>query len=143
MEVSFEKVDGRGYVTDVPGYDPLEINDNSGNLRSFYPTQLLALAMGSCSSSDVLSIMKKKRQVVERYRCSVIYDREPEHPKLLKDPLIHYQFWGNIDPEAAKRSVFLSLSKYCNVSITIKRAGINLRYRISINDQVLEEAPAP
>lgn len=143
MEVSFERVEGKGFVTDVPGSDSIQINDNSGSLKSLFPTQLLALAMGSCSSADVLSILEKKKQEVKKYRCTIRYDREEEHPRILKDPEIHYQLWGDIDPEAAKRSVFLSMSKYCNISITVKRAGINVRYRISVNDSVIDQGPAP
>ncbi len=143
MEVSFEQVEGKGFHTDVEGKDSIVINDNSEGLNALFPTQLLALAMGSCSSADVLSILKKKRQNVTRYRCSIIYDREEDHPKILKNPVIHYQIWGEVDPDAAKRSVFLSLSKYCNVSITVKRAGINVGYKISVNGEAVDEGPAP
>ncbi len=143
MEVSFEEVEGKGYVTDVEGKDPIVINNNTEGSKALFPTQLLALAMGSCSSSDVMSILKKKKQEVTRYRCTVIYDRLQDHPKLIKDPIIHYQFWGNVETDAAKRSVFLSLSKYCNVSIMVKMAGINVSYRISVNGNVVDEGPAP
>lgn len=143
MEVSFNDVEGKGYVTDVEGKDPIIINNNTEGSRALFPTQLLALAMGSCSSSDIMSILKKKRQNVTKYRCTITYDRLEEHPKLLKDPVIHYQLWGEIDPEAAKRSVFLSLSRYCNVSITVRRAGVNVGYRISVNGEVVDEGPAP
>lgn len=143
MEVSFEQVNGKGFLTDVEGKDPIVINDNSEGLNALFPTQLLALAMGSCSSSDVLSILQKKRQEVTRYRCTVAYDREQEHPRILKNPIIHYQIWGEVDPEAAKRAVFLSMSKYCNISITVKRAGINVGYKISVNGGVVEEGTAP
>lgn len=143
MEVSFEEVKGRGFLTDVEGRDPVVINDNTEGLKALTPTQFLALAMGSCSSSDVLSILQKKRQNVERYRCTITYDREEEHPKIIKDPVIHYQVWGDVDPEAVKRSVFLSLTRYCNVSIMVKRSGVNVRYRISVNDGQVEEGPAP
>lgn len=143
MEVSFDDVEGKGYVTDVEGKDPIIINNNTEGSRALFPTQLLALAMGSCSSSDIMSILKKKRQNVTKYRCTIMYDRLEEHPKLLKDPVIHYQLWGEIDPEAAKRSVFLSLSRYCNVSITVRRAGVNVGYRISVNGEVVDEGPAP
>lgn len=143
MEVSFEQVEGGGFVTDVEGKDPIVINDNSGGLNALFPTQLLALAMGSCSSADVISILQKKKQQITKYRCTISYEREEDHPRVLKNPVIHYQIWGEVDPEAAKRSVFLSLSKYCNVSITVKRAGIDVGYKISVNGNVVDEGKAP
>lgn len=143
MEVSFEEVKGKGYVTTVNGRDAIVINDSMEGSKAFTPTELLALGMSGCSSSDVLSILEKKKQNVTKYRCSVKYDKEPEHPKVLKNPEIHYEIWGEVDPEAAKRAVFLSLSKYCNVTITVIRAGIDVSYRISVNDQTIEEGPAP
>lgn len=143
MEVSFEHVKGKGYVTTVKDRDKITFRDHTEELNLFSPTELLALGMSGCSSSDILSILEKKKQNVTKYRCSVNYDKETEHPKVLKNPIIHYELWGDIDPEAAKRAVFLSLSKYCNVTITVIRAGINVSYRISVNDKTVEEGPAP
>lgn len=143
MEVSFQHVKGKGYVTDVKDRNEFIFNDNSEGSKAFSPTEMLALSMGACSSSDVLSILEKKKQNVTEYRCSISYDREESHPRFIKNPVIHYQFWGEVEPESAKRSVFLSLSKYCNVTITVIRAGINVSYRISVNDKVIDEGPAP
>ncbi len=143
MEVSFEQVKGKGFVTQVDGRDEIIFSDGAEGSTALSPTQLQVLGMGGCSSIDVLSILEKKKQNVTKYRCSVSYDKEPEHPKLLKNPIIHYELWGDIDPEAVKRSVFLSLSKYCNVTILAIKAGVNVSTRISINDEVVDESPAP
>lgn len=144
MEVSFELVKGKGYVTDMPGRDQVVINDHSSEeSKALFPTEFLLLAMGSCSSVDVLTVLEKMRKKVERFRCVISSDREEEFPKLLKNPVIGYEFWGDVDLESANRAIDISLSKYCNVSITVIRAGINLSYTISINGTQLAKIPAP
>lgn len=144
MEVSFELVRGRGFVTDMQDREEVVINDHSSeDSKALFPTELMLLAMGSCSSVDVLSVLEKMRRKVERFRCVISSAREEEFPKLLRDPVIEYQFWGDVDADSADRAINLSLSKYCNVSITVIKAGIELSYSITINGKPMGKKPAP
>ena len=53
-----------------------------GENQGFRPLELMALSLAGCTAMDVISIMKKKRQVVTGFDVVVNADRAEEHPKV-------------------------------------------------------------
>lgn len=144
MKVSFERINGEGFVSNIEGKDVIRIDDhyaNKPNLLS--PTEYLLFAFGGCSGSDILNIMDKMKQMPEKYECELTGERREEYPKIFKNVNAHYKVWGDIKAENLKRAINLSLSKYCHVGITLRRAGIDVTYTYSINDQVIEKDQQP
>ncbi len=144
MQVSFKFDEERGFVTDTPEKNPILLkNSLSNHTENFAPTELLLLAMGGCTSDDVLSILKKMRADFETYRCEVTAQRNEEHPRTVKRAVIHYIFTGNIDPDKARKAILLSLTKYCSVSIIVKRGGADVRYSLTINGNRIDNEVDP
>ncbi len=135
MKVSFKFDKDIGFISDDGKYDIKIKNSVVGNDKYHSPTELLMLAMGACSSDDVLNILKKMRKNVENYRCEVTAEKRDTDPKMLKYGEIHYIFEGDMDPDSVKKAINLSLEKYCSVSITIKNAGIPVSYYYTINGE--------
>jgi putative redox protein len=133
MKVSFKFDKDIGFISDDGKYDVKIKNSVVGNDEYHSPTELLMLAMGACSSDDVLNILKKMRKDVENYRCEVSAEKRDTDPKMLKYGEIHYIFQGNVDPDSVKKAINLSLEKYCSVSLTVKNAGIPVSYYYTIN----------
>lgn len=77
------------------------------------------------------------------FRCEVTGEREEEHPKVLKHVNIHYFLDGDINPDKARKAINLSLTKYCSVSIIVKRGGADLRYSLAINGKELDSDKLP
>ncbi|GGM78144.1 hypothetical protein GCM10007108_15400 [Thermogymnomonas acidicola] len=139
MRVSFTATE-RGFLTTTEGKEQIHIkNSVSNNLQDHSPTELLMLAMGGCTSDDVLSMLGKMRQNVRTYRCVVDGEREESIPKVLKSANIHYIIEGEVEPEKALRAINLSLSKYCSVSILAKRGGTRVTYSLTVNGKVIAE----
>ena len=140
MKVSFRQEKGKGFVSTVDGRETLTIDDHYANRPEIYsPTELLLFAAGTCSGPDVLGILEKMKQQLDRYECEVTGERMAEFPKIFKYVNVHYKAWGNVKPEALKKAANLSLSKYCHVGITLARAGIDVTYSYSVNGQKIEE----
>jgi putative redox protein len=140
MLLSFRYENGNGFLTDVDGKDTVRIkNSLSDNAQNFSPTELLVLSIGSCTSDDVLSILQKMKQPYKSYRCILEAEREEQIPKTLKKVNITYDLSGEIDPEQVRKAVILSLSKYCSVSILIKRGGTEVTHSIIINGKTIED----
>ena len=133
MKVSFKFDKNVGFISDDGKYDVKIKNSVVGNDEYHSPTELLMLAMGACSSDDVLNILKKMRKDVENYRCEVTAEKRDTDPKMLKYGEIHYIFQGDVDPDSVKKAINLSLEKYCSVSLTVKNAGIPVSYYYTIN----------
>lgn len=144
MQVSFKFDESMGFVTDTPGKNPILLkNSLSNHNENFAPTELLLLAMGGCTSDDVLSILKKMRVEFETFRCQITAERNEEHPRTVKKAVIHYIFTGDLDPDKARKAITLSLTKYCSVSILAKRGGADVRYSLSINGRDIENEVDP
>lgn len=144
MRVSFKYVENGGFQTDVPDKVPVTLkNTVTGNTQNFSPTEHLLIAMGGCSSDDIVNIMNKMKVPFDGFRCEISGEKRDEHPKTLKYVDIHYIFEGDVDPEKARKAIYLSLTKYCSVSIIVKNGGADLRYSLTINGKVLDQSRLP
>ena len=88
-----------------------------GGDKAFRPMQLVLAAVGSCSSIDVISILKKQRQNFDDIKIEVTGERERDVvPSLFTDIHMHYKFYGAVSEEKVARAIDLSVGKYCSVS---------------------------
>jgi putative redox protein len=115
MEASNE--DGRTLETD--GAPKI-----GGGNKGMRPMQLLLAAAGSCSSVDIISILKKMKQELKDFQVEVNGEREPDVvPSLFTDIHLHFKLSGNLEEEKVKRAVDLSMTKYCSVTKTLEKTA--------------------
>ena len=87
------------------------------------PLALVLLALGACTGMDVISILRKKRQVVTAYTINVYANQATEHPQIYTDILVEHVVSGPaVRPEAVARSIELSVTKYCPVQAMLSEA---------------------
>lgn len=107
--------------------------ESGGSNAGYRPMELLPVALGSCTSIDVISILKKQKQPLKGYRVEVNGEREAgKVPSLYTAFEIHYIFEGDLDEKKVKRAIDLSLEKYCSVSMTLEKTA-KITYRYTIN----------
>ncbi len=107
--------------------------ESGGHEYGIRPMQMLLMGLGACSGIDIVSILKKQKQVVEGFRMNIDGEREPgKHPSLWKKIHIVFELKGSIDPEKAKRACALSIDKYCSVSATLMGAGCKIHWETKI-----------
>ena len=96
------------------------------------PMELLLVALGSCTAVDVISILRKKRQVVTDYRVEVRGERREEHPRSFKRMEVHHIVTGrNVSDQSVAQAIELSEQKYCSVAATLRpTAAIVSSYEI-------------
>jgi putative redox protein len=103
------------------------------------PLELLLLALGACTGMDVISILRKKRQVITGYSINVFANQASEHPKTYTEIMVEHVVQGlNVNPEAVARSIELSVSKYCPVNALLSRAT-----RVEHVFRILDSMPGP
>lgn len=106
-----------------------------GNGAASSPMELVLLALGGCTSLDVLSILAKKRVVLDDYEVHLQAERAEDHPKVFTAIVIKFIFYGkNIPKEAVERAIELSDTKYCSVSAMLKAAT-----KISVEYEIIEK----
>ncbi len=97
------------------------------------PVQALQAALGACTAMDVISILRKKRQVVTGYEIEIVGERRVDrHPKVFtRIEIVHRVRGRGISPAAVEEAVRLSDTKYCSVHAMLEKAvPITSRYEI-------------
>jgi putative redox protein len=95
------------------------------------PMELLLVALGACTATDVVSILAKKRQKLEKLEIIVSGERATEPPSVWTKLEVFYRLWGALDDKAVKDSIELSENKYCSVAAMLKKtAELSYRYEI-------------
>lgn len=103
-----------------------------GSNKGMRPMQLLLVSAGSCSSIDIISILKKQKQDLKDINVEITAEREQDKvPSLFTDIHLHYILTGNLDEAKVKRAIDLSVTKYCSVvKIVEKTANVSSSYKI-------------
>jgi putative redox protein len=108
---------------------PLDSNRESNTAPG--PMELLLLALGACTASDVVEILKKKRQKLEALEVEVAGERAKEPPTVWTKLEIIYRLRGKLDEKSVQHAIQLSEEKYCSVAATLRKtATITFRYEI-------------
>ncbi len=99
------------------------------------PTELLLQALCGCTAMDVISILRKMKEPVQKFEVNGKGVRASEHPKVITEIELEYVVYGNVNPENFQKAIDLSQEKYCNISITLKRAGVKFNIKKVIKQQ--------
>ncbi|AEU36516.1 OsmC family protein [Granulicella mallensis] len=115
-----------------PGGHASIMETNGERASAATPMELLLLAVGGCMASDVVDILRKKRQRVTDYKVEVTGDRREDFPRSFKSIKLHHILTGeSLSEVAVKQAIELSDSKYCSVSATLRpTAEISVTYEI-------------
>ncbi len=103
-----------------------------GGGKGMRPMQVVLAALGTCSSIDVILLLRKQKQDLKDIKVSIEAEREKDKtPSLFTDIHVHYQLIGAIDDKKAERAVSLSMEKMCSVAkILEKTAKITWSYEV-------------
>lgn len=94
-----------------------------GSEAATLPMELVLISLGSCTSMDVLSILKKMREQVTGYKMEINSERASEHPAVFTKIHLKYIIYGSeIKPENVTKAIELSMNKYCSVSAMLKES---------------------
>jgi len=106
--------------------------DTCGSDAATHPMEMVLLALGSCSGADVVSILEKKKIMLDGFEIYIDAERADSYPKVFKKIHLEYVFYGKeIKPVHIERAIELSMEKYCSVSAMLKKSvEITSSYKI-------------
>lgn len=88
------------------------------------PMEAVLMALCSCTSVDVVSILKKKRQEVTGLRVSAEAKQAETAPRVFTHIHLTYAVRGKLSRKAVEDAVALSKEKYCSVSLMLEKAVV-------------------
>src|SRR5215217_3526509 len=98
---------------------PLDTDGERSSAPS--PVELLLVALGTCTATDVAGILAKKRQHVTGYVVEVTGTRRDEFPRKYTAMKVHHILTGkSLSPAAVAHAIELSDTKYCSVAATLR-----------------------
>ena len=109
------------FVGITPSGHAQTIETNSERHAAGTPMELVLLALGSCTGVDVISVLKKKRQLVTDYRIEISGERRADFPKAYSRLFVKHIVSGRgISEPAVARAIEISDQKYCSVAATLR-----------------------
>lgn len=120
------KTDSNHWIT-MDG--PEHVGGSNAGIR---PKELLLIALGGCTGSDVASILGKKKVKLDGFEMNINADVSEEHPQVFTKINLEYVFYGkNVPVKDVERAIELSLTKYCAVTSMLRKAmPVEHTYRI-------------
>jgi putative redox protein len=107
----------------TPSGHALALDTDNQRSTAPSPVELLLVALGACTATDVASILSKKRQHVTSYVVEVAGTRRDEYPRSYTSMNVHHIITGkSISPKAVADAIELSETKYCSVAATLRPA---------------------
>src|SRR5216684_824203 len=95
------------------------------------PMELVLMALGACTATDVVGILEKKRQQLESLEVICSGERAKDAPTVWTKLEILYRLRGQLDDAAVKHAIQLSEDKYCSVAAMLRKtAALSWRYEI-------------
>jgi putative redox protein len=116
----FTTRDSFGHIV-VAGSWPKDGDEEWIEWKGVKPSDLLVMALVSCSGYDVVTILRRQRQELTDLYITADAHQASEPPYQFTDIHLHYVVTGrDLDPAKVERAIHLSEEKYCSVAATIK-----------------------
>ena len=130
-DVMFVAESGSGHAVVVEGAP-----EGGGRNLGMRPMELVALGVASCSSYDVVTILRKARQKISRCEARVSARRADSVPAVFESIHLHFRIAGeNLNETQVARAIELSAEKYCSASIMLKQAGVKVTHDHEITSE--------
>ncbi len=107
--------------------------DVGGVGKGVRPTEALLFGLASCSSIDVVLILKKMRQRLDDIQVEIDAQRaEDQVPKVFTKIHLTFHLKGELKPEKVEQALQMSIEKYCTVAKMIDKVA-EISYGFTIN----------
>jgi putative redox protein len=93
--------------------------------------EMVLMALGACTATDIVIILEKKRQEMKSLEVVCSGERAPEPPRVWVKLDVLFRVRGRVEDGAMKRALELTRGKYCSVAAMLnKTAQMTWRYEI-------------
>jgi putative redox protein len=98
------------------------------------PMELVLIGLCGCTASDVVSILRKKREPFTSLEVRAQAERAPNPPSVYTEIKLIYRVGGKVSRKAVDDAVGLSKEKYCSVSAMLEKTA-----KIAVEIEYMDE----
>ena len=114
--------DNERYIAEATSRHAI-VMDTASDKTANSPMELVLIALCGCTASDVVGILRKKREPFTRLEVSAHGERAEGYPAVYTAIKLVYKVGGKVSHKAMEDAVRLSKEKYCSVSAMLEKTA--------------------
>src|ERR1700758_1876156 len=127
--------DNERYIGDSTSRHAIAL-DTAKEKTANSPMELVLIALCGCTASDVVGILRKKREPFTGLEVSAEGARAQGYPAVYTEIKLKYRVCGKVSHKAMEDAVRLSKEKYCSVSAMLEKTA-----KIQVEIEYTEDMP--
>ena len=109
--------------------------DDAHSDTGMRPADLVPIAVAGCTGMDVISILRKQRQVIAKYEIRASGIQQDSHPnEFTRIDIVHIVEGPAVDVEGVRRAIELSATRYCAVGATLSSGTTAIHHAYLVRD---------
>jgi putative redox protein len=122
IEASVNWTDKERYVAAATSRHSI-VMDTAPDKTANSPMELVLIALCGCTASDVVGILRKKRENFTGLEVRAAGERADGYPAVYTSIHLTYIVHGDVSKKAMEDAVRLSKEKYCSVSAMLEKTA--------------------
>ena len=122
IEASVNWTDNERYVGSATSRHSI-VMDTAAEKTANTPMELVLLSLCGCTASDVVGILRKKREPFTGLEVMAKAQRADGYPAVYTSIQLTYVVRGQVSTKAMEDAVRLSKEKYCSVSAMLEKTA--------------------
>ncbi len=114
--------DGERYLGEATSRHAI-VMDTATEKTANTPMELVLIALCGCTASDVVGILRKKREPFTHLEVHATGERAEGYPAVYTAIKLVYRVSGKVSAKAMEDAVRLSKEKYCSVSAMLEKTA--------------------
>src|ERR1700745_3483653 len=115
--------DNERYVGEASSRHAVVMDTASTEKTASSPMELVLIALCGCTASDVVGILRKKREPFTGLEVRPSGERASGYPAVYTEINLVYRIAGKVSRKAVEDAVKLSKEKYCSVSAMLEKTA--------------------
>jgi putative redox protein len=114
--------DNERYIGEASSHHAI-VMDTATEKTASTPMELVLIALCGCTASDVVGILRKKREPFTSLEVTASGERASGYPAVYTEITLVYRIAGKVSRKAMEDAVKLSKEKYCSVSAMLEKTA--------------------
>ena len=120
VEATLNWIDGERFAVSASSGHAIVVDADRTRNTAAGPMELVLMGLCACTATDVVTILRKKREPFTAVQVRAVAERAKEPPTVYTSIKLIYTISGAVSRKAVEDAVRLSEEKYCSVSAMLK-----------------------